>query len=155
MKKFINKIDDVLTESLSGFALAHGDLVTLNLEPNFLTRKQKSSNKVAIISGGGSGHEPLHAGYIGYGMLDAACPGYVFTSPTPDQMLAAATAVHADRGVLFIVKNFKVWSITPCSKFNFIKNKCIWLKFPRFNFFLIYKEIQVKRVICLPCASKK
>lgn len=106
MKKFINKTDDILTESLSGFALAHHDLVSLQLDPNFLTRKQKTSNKVAIISGGGSGHEPLHAGYIGYGMLDAACPGHVFTSPTPDQMLAAAEAVHADKGILFIVKNY-------------------------------------------------
>lgn len=106
MKKFINKTDDILTESLSGFALAHQDLVSLNLDPNFLTRKQKVSNKVAIISGGGSGHEPLHAGYIGYGMLDAACPGHVFTSPTPDQMLAAAEAVHANKGILFIVKNY-------------------------------------------------
>ena len=106
MKKFINKVDDILTESLSGFALAHSDLVQLHLDPNFLTRKQKSTNKVAIISGGGSGHEPLHAGYIGYGMLDAACPGYVFSSPTPDQMLAAAEAVHASKGILFIVKNY-------------------------------------------------
>jgi dihydroxyacetone kinase-like protein len=106
MKKFINKIDDVLIESLSGFAAAHADLVSLHLDPNFITRKNKAQNKVAIISGGGSGHEPLHAGYIGYGMLDAACPGHVFTSPTPDQMLAAATAVHADQGVLFIVKNY-------------------------------------------------
>lgn len=106
MKKFINKVDDVLVESLSGFALAHNDLVSLHLDPNFLTRKQKASNKVAIISGGGSGHEPLHAGYIGYGMLDAACPGHVFTSPTPDQMLAAAEAVHTDKGILFIVKNY-------------------------------------------------
>ncbi len=106
MKKFINKVDDVLIESLSGFASAHSDLVHLNLDPNFLTRKQKAINKVAIISGGGSGHEPLHAGYIGYGMLDAACPGHVFTSPTPDQMLAAAEAVHAGKGVLFIVKNY-------------------------------------------------
>lgn len=106
MKKFINKTDDILIESLSGFASAHSDLVTLHLEPNFLIRKQKASNKVAIISGGGSGHEPLHAGYIGYGMLDAACPGHVFTSPTPDQMLAAAEAVHADKGILFIVKNY-------------------------------------------------
>jgi dihydroxyacetone kinase-like protein len=106
MKKFINKVDDVLVESLTGFALAHSDLVSLNLDPNFLTRKQKASNKVAIISGGGSGHEPLHAGYIGYGMLDAACPGHVFTSPTPDQMLAAAEAVHSDKGILFIVKNY-------------------------------------------------
>jgi len=106
MKKFINKVDDVLVESLSGFALAHNDLVSLNLDPNFLTRKQKAANKVAIISGGGSGHEPLHAGYIGYGMLDAACPGHVFTSPTPDQMLAAAETVHAGKGILFIVKNY-------------------------------------------------
>jgi dihydroxyacetone kinase-like protein len=106
MKKFINKVDDILLESLSGFALAHDDLVRLNLDPHFLTRKQKASNKVAIISGGGSGHEPLHAGYIGYGMLDAACPGHVFTSPTPDQMMAAAEALHADKGVLFIVKNY-------------------------------------------------
>ena len=106
MKKFINKVDDILSESLSGFAAAHADLVTLHLEPNFLTRKHKASNKVAIISGGGSGHEPLHAGYIGYGMLDAACPGHVFTSPSPDQMLAAAEAVHAGKGILFIVKNY-------------------------------------------------
>ena len=75
MKKFINKVDDILVESLSGFATAHADLVALNLNPNFLTRKNKAHNKVAIISGGGSGHEPLHAGYIGVGMLDAACPG--------------------------------------------------------------------------------
>ena len=106
MKKFINKVDNILTESLSGFASAHRDLVALHLDPNYLTRAQKAQNKVAIISGGGSGHEPLHAGYIGYGMLDAACPGQVFTSPTPDQMLAAAEAVHADKGVLFIVKNY-------------------------------------------------
>jgi len=106
MKKFINKVDDVLIESLSGFALAHHDLVSLSLDPNYLSRKQKATNKVAIISGGGSGHEPLHAGYIGYGMLDAACPGHVFTSPTPDQMLTAAEAVHAGKGILFIVKNY-------------------------------------------------
>lgn len=106
MKKFINNVDDVLIESLAGFALAHQDLVTLHIEPNFVTRKQPSLSKVAIISGGGSGHEPLHTGYVGQGMLDAACPGYVFTSPSPDQILAAATATHADKGVLFIVKNY-------------------------------------------------
>ena len=106
MKKFINNVDNMLAESLSGFATAHANLVELHLEPNFLTRKNKAKNKVAIISGGGSGHEPLHAGYIGFGMLDAACPGQVFTSPTPDQMLAAAEAVHADKGILFIVKNY-------------------------------------------------
>jgi phosphoenolpyruvate---glycerone phosphotransferase subunit DhaK len=106
MKKFINKTDNMLQESLNGFALAHADLVQLNTNPIFLTRKNKAQNKVAIISGGGSGHEPLHAGYIGSGMLDAACPGHVFTSPTPDQMLAAAEAVHAGKGILFIVKNY-------------------------------------------------
>jgi phosphoenolpyruvate---glycerone phosphotransferase subunit DhaK len=106
MKKFINHIDNMLVESLSGFAAAYADLVELHLDPNFVTRKTKAKNKVAIISGGGSGHEPLHAGYIGFGMLDAACPGQVFTSPTPDQMLAAAEAVHADKGILFIVKNY-------------------------------------------------
>lgn len=106
MKKFINRVDDLLVESLSGFAAAHRDLVSLHLEPNYLTRAQKPQNKVALISGGGSGHEPLHTGFIGYGMLDAACPGHVFTSPTPDQMLAAAEAVENGKGVLFIVKNY-------------------------------------------------
>ena len=106
MKKFINKIDNLLVESLSGFAAAHSDLVCLHLDPNFLTRKIKGQNKVAIISGGGSGHEPLHAGYIGYGMLDAACPGHVFSSPTPDQMLAAVEVANAGKGILFIVKNY-------------------------------------------------
>lgn len=106
MKKFVNKVDDVLTESLTGFAKAHSDLVSLNLDPNYLTRASKAKNKVAIISGGGSGHEPLHSGFVGYGMLDAACPGYVFTSPSPDQMMAAAEAVESGKGVLFIVKNY-------------------------------------------------
>jgi dihydroxyacetone kinase-like protein len=106
MKKFINQVDNVLVESLSGFASAHRDLVNLNLDPNYLTRANKASNKVALISGGGSGHEPLHGGFVGYGMLDAACPGHVFTSPTPDQMLAAAEAVECGKGVLFIVKNY-------------------------------------------------
>ena len=106
MKKFINNVDDLLVESLSGFAAAHKDLVSLHLDPHYVFRAQKATNKVALISGGGSGHEPLHSGFIGYGMLDAACPGHVFTSPTPDQMLAAAEAVHAGRGVLFIVKNY-------------------------------------------------
>ena len=106
MKKFVNDVNNMLTESLSGFAKAHNDLVSLHLEPNYLTRKNKAKNKVAIVSGGGAGHEPLHAGFIGKGMLDAACPGQVFTSPTPDQMIAAAEAVHAGKGVLFIVKNY-------------------------------------------------
>ena len=106
MKKFINAVDDVLAESLAGFAAAHADLVRLSLEPNYLCRAEKARNKVAVISGGGSGHEPLHGGFVGYGMLDAACPGHVFTSPTPDQMLAAAEAAESGRGVLFIVKNY-------------------------------------------------
>lgn len=106
MKKFVNDVNNVLDESISGFAKAHQDLVTLHTTPSYLTRKTIATNKVAIISGGGSGHEPLHAGYIGQGMLDAACPGQVFTSPTPDQMMAAAEAVHSEKGVLFIVKNY-------------------------------------------------
>jgi phosphoenolpyruvate---glycerone phosphotransferase subunit DhaK len=106
MKKFVNNVDHMLSESLSGFEKAHHLLVSLQLNPTFITRKHKASNKVAIISGGGAGHEPLHAGFVGTGMLDAACPGQVFTSPTPDQMLAAAEAVHADKGILFIVKNY-------------------------------------------------
>lgn len=106
MKKFINNVENLLVESLSGFAAAHHDLVSLHLDPNYVCRVKKSGSKVALISGGGSGHEPLHTGYIGYGMLDAACPGHVFTSPTPDQMLAAAEAVESGKGVLFIVKNY-------------------------------------------------
>ncbi|CAB3769876.1 dihydroxyacetone kinase subunit DhaK [Paraburkholderia solisilvae] len=106
MKKFINRVDHFLAESLAGFAAAHADLVELNLEPVFVRRKTATPGKVALISGGGSGHEPLHSGFVGYGMLDAACPGQVFTSPTPDQMMAAAQAVDSGAGVLFIVKNY-------------------------------------------------
>jgi phosphoenolpyruvate---glycerone phosphotransferase subunit DhaK len=106
MKKLINHIDSVLTESLDGFAAAHADIVTLGPEHQFVRRAQIKPGKVALISGGGSGHEPLHAGFVGHGMLDAACPGQVFTSPTPNQMLAAAQAVDSGAGVLFIVKNY-------------------------------------------------
>jgi dihydroxyacetone kinase-like protein len=106
MKKFVNAIDDVLSESLSGFAAAHAGLVALGPENKFVRRAKLTPGKVALISGGGSGHEPLHAGFVGYGMLDAACPGQVFTSPTPDQMVAAAEAVEDGAGVLFIVKNY-------------------------------------------------
>lgn len=106
MKKLINHVDTVLTESLDGFAAAHADIVTLGAERQFVRRRQLKPGKVALISGGGSGHEPLHAGFVGHGMLDAACPGQVFTSPTPDQMLAAAESVHSGAGVLFIVKNY-------------------------------------------------
>jgi phosphoenolpyruvate---glycerone phosphotransferase subunit DhaK len=106
MKKFVNAIDTVLSESLDGFAAAHAGLVTLGPERKFVRRAQLSLGKVALVSGGGSGHEPLHAGFVGYGMLDAACPGQVFTSPTPDQMVAAAEAIDGGAGVLFIVKNY-------------------------------------------------
>src|SRR5947199_9894674 len=103
----MNRVDDFLSESLAGFATAHSDVVTLNSEPVFVRRRQLTLGKVALISGGGSGHEPLHAGYVGFGMLDAACPGQVFTSPTPDQMMEAAEAVDTGGGVLFIVKNYE------------------------------------------------
>jgi phosphoenolpyruvate---glycerone phosphotransferase subunit DhaK len=106
MKKLINDIDAVLTESLDGLAAAHADIVILGEGRQFVRRRTLKPGKVALISGGGSGHEPLHAGFVGHGMLDAACPGQVFTSPTPDQMLAAAQAVDTGAGVLFIVKNY-------------------------------------------------
>ena len=106
MKKFLNTVDSFLEDSLQGFAAAHADLVELHLSPTFLTRRERSSGKVALVSGGGSGHEPLHTGFIGLGMLDAACPGQVFTSPTPDQMLRAGETVDTGAGVLFIVKNY-------------------------------------------------
>lgn len=106
MKKFINETGSAMQESLSGLVDAHADLLQIDFEPTFVSRKNRATAKVALISGGGSGHEPLHCGFIGKGMLDAACPGQVFTSPTPDQMLAAAHAVHAGKGVLFIVKNY-------------------------------------------------
>src|SRR5258708_24703277 len=106
MKKFLNAVEDYLSESLAGFEAAHGDLVVLHTDPLFVRRRNLHSGKVAVISGGGSGHEPLHAGFIGYGMLDAACPGQVFPSPTPDPMIAAAEAVETGAGVLFVVKNY-------------------------------------------------
>jgi dihydroxyacetone kinase-like protein len=106
MKKFINELDDVLVESLSGLVDAHPDLLRVEFEPTFVSRKNKPAGKVALISGGGTGHEPLHAGFVGIGMLDAACPGQIFTSPTPDQMLAAAHAMDTGKGILFIVKNY-------------------------------------------------
>ncbi len=106
MKKLINHVDTVLAQSLDGFVAAHGDVVTLGADYQFVRRRTLKPGKVALISGGGSGHEPLHAGFVGHGMLDAACPGQIFTSPTPDQMLAAAEAVDTGAGVLFIVKNY-------------------------------------------------
>jgi dihydroxyacetone kinase-like protein len=107
MKKLINSADTVLEESLDGLAAAHADILLLGAEHKFVRRRTLKSGKVALISGGGSGHEPLHAGFVGLGMLDAACPGQVFTSPTPDQMIEAAEAVDTGAGVLFIVKNYE------------------------------------------------
>jgi dihydroxyacetone kinase-like protein len=107
MKKFLNSPQTMLQESLDGFVSAHADLVTLGEGHQFVRRKALTPGKVALISGGGAGHEPLHAGLVGLGMLDAACPGQIFTAPTPDQMLAAAQAVEQGAGVLFIVKNYE------------------------------------------------
>jgi dihydroxyacetone kinase-like protein len=106
MKKLINSPETLLAESLDGFAAAHADIVVLGPERKFLRRRTLRPTKVALISGGGSGHEPLHAGFVGHGMLDAACPGHVFTSPTPDQVVEAAQAVAGEAGALFIVKNY-------------------------------------------------
>ncbi len=106
MKKMINSVDSVLKEQIAGFVKSSSNLV-LNTEPVFIKRADSPINgKVAIISGGGSGHEPMHAGFVGKGMLDGACPGEIFTSPTPDQMFECAMAVDSGEGVLFLVKNY-------------------------------------------------
>jgi len=107
MKKLINKPEDLVRESMAGLALAHPDIIKARFDPNIIYRADAPvENKVAVISGGGSGHEPMHTGFVGQGMLDAACPGEVFTSPTPDQIMEAARMVHGGRGVLNIVKNY-------------------------------------------------
>ncbi len=107
MKKLINSPERVVDEALAGMAAAHPDLIRVHFDPNFITRAQEPvRGKVAIVSGGGSGHEPMHGGFVGRGMLNAACPGAMFTSPTPDQMLAATRAVNGGAGVLHIVKNY-------------------------------------------------
>jgi dihydroxyacetone kinase-like protein len=107
MKKLINKPEDVVKEELKGIELAHPDLVKVFYDPDFIVRADAPvQGKVALVSGGGSGHEPMHGGFVGKGMLDAACPGAVFTSPTPDQMLEATKAVDGGAGVLHIVKNY-------------------------------------------------
>ena len=106
MKKLINQPDRLVDEELAGMALAHADLIRVE-SPNIVVRKDAPrQGKVGVISGGGSGHEPMHGGFVGRGMLDAACPGAVFTSPVPDQMLAATQAVNGGAGVLHIVKNY-------------------------------------------------
>lgn len=107
MKKLINDPAAVVAESADGFGLAHADLVTVHPNPLFITRAEPTrAGRVALVSGGGSGHEPLHAGYVGMGMLDAAVPGPVFTSPTPDAIIPATQAVAAGAGVVHIVKNY-------------------------------------------------
>src|ERR671926_345205 len=107
MKKLINATDDVVRESLEGVEAAHGDRVRVSYDPAYVVRADAPvQGKVGVISGGGSGHEPMHGGFVGPGMLDAACPGEVFTSPTPDQMLEATKAVNGGAGVLHVVKNY-------------------------------------------------
>src|SRR5207253_6312273 len=107
MRKFLNDPAQVVKESLAGLAAAHPDLVRYDAAAQIIVRKDAPRRgKVALVSGGGSGHEPMHGGFVGHGMLDAACPGAVFTSPVPDQMLAATKAVDGGAGVLHIVKNY-------------------------------------------------
>ncbi|WP_066581955.1 dihydroxyacetone kinase subunit DhaK [Cellulomonas timonensis] len=107
MKKLINDPQTVVAESVAGFGLAHADVVAVHADPLFVSRAGGAvSGKVGLVSGGGSGHEPLHAGFVGRGMLDAAVPGPVFTSPTPDQIGPAIAAADSGAGVLAIVKNY-------------------------------------------------
>src|ERR1700682_4633803 len=107
MKKLINRPEDVVKEALSGMLAAHPDLIRVDIEQQVVVRKDAPvRGKVGVISGGGSGHEPMHGGFVGRGRLDAACAGAVFTSPVPDQMLAATKAVSGGAGVLHVVKNY-------------------------------------------------
>src|ERR671932_1168045 len=107
MRNFLNDPADVVKESLAGLAAAHARILRYDAGAQILTRADAPvSGKVALISGGGSGHEPLHGGFVGKGMLDAACPGEVFTSPVPEQMLAATKAVDGGAGVIHVVKNY-------------------------------------------------
>lgn len=106
MKKLINRVEDVLVEQIAGLSAAYPQL-KINLEPLYVVRADSPvANKVALISGGGSGHEPMHAGFVGKGMLDGACPGAIFTSPTPDQMYECGLSVDSGEGVLLIIKNY-------------------------------------------------
>src|SRR2546426_10828973 len=107
VKKLINSPETVVKDALAGMALAHPDLIKVHYDPDYVVRTDAPvKGKVGVISGGGSGHEPMHGGFVGFGMLDAACPGAVFTSPVPDQMLAATKAVNGGAGVLHVVKNY-------------------------------------------------
>lgn len=106
MKKLINAVDRVVADQLEGIAAAHPEL-KVNLFPHYIVRSDAPlAGRVAVISGGGSGHEPMHGGYVGLGMLTGACPGEMFTSPTPDQMVECAKVVDSGAGVLFLVKNY-------------------------------------------------
>ncbi|MFD6878371.1 MULTISPECIES: dihydroxyacetone kinase subunit DhaK [unclassified Streptomyces] len=106
MNMLINSAESVVADALRGMAAAHPDLV-VDVERRVVVRRDaREGGRVGLVSGGGSGHEPLHAGFVGYGMLSAACPGEVFTSPVPDQMVRAATDVDSGGGVLFVVKNY-------------------------------------------------
>ncbi len=107
MKKLLNDPDNVVLDSLRGLASAHSDILRVSFDPVFVVRVDAPvAGKVGVLSGGGSGHEPMHGGFVGRGMLDAACPGQVFTSPTPDQIEAATRAIDGGAGVLHIVKNY-------------------------------------------------
>src|SRR5438876_7926323 len=107
LKKLINTPETEVKDAMAGMAAAHSDLIRVEYDPNVIIRKDApKKGKVGVISGGGSGHEPMHGGFVGFGMLDAACPGAVFTSPVPDQMLAATRAVNGGACVLHVVKNY-------------------------------------------------
>src|SRR5438876_400767 len=107
LKKLINTPETEVKDAMAGMAAAHSDLIRVEYDPNVIIRKDApKKGKVGLVSGGGSGHEPMHGGFVGFGMLDAACPGAVFTSPVPDQMLAATKAVNGGAGVLHVVKNY-------------------------------------------------
>jgi phosphoenolpyruvate---glycerone phosphotransferase subunit DhaK len=107
MKKLINGVDDIVAEALKGMEAAHPDLVEIHLDPHYIVRRgAPEADKVAVVSGGGSGHEPMHGGFVGVGMLHGACPGAVFTSPTPDQIYECTKRVSGGRGVVHIVKNY-------------------------------------------------
>ena len=106
MKKFMNKPDQIVAESLAGFVAAHEDLVRFDAGARFIRRRELTPGKVALVSGGGAGHEPMHIGFVGRGMLDGACTGHIFTSPTPDQILAAIKECDTGAGCLLVVKNY-------------------------------------------------
>src|SRR5215472_9888867 len=107
VKKLINQVDDIVVEALQGMAAAHPDLIEINVAPDYVFRRGAPiQGTVALVSGGGSGHEPMHGGFVGHGMLSGACPGAVFTSPTPDQIYECTRRVNGGAGVVHIVKNY-------------------------------------------------